>query len=121
MSYAAGVLPSVRRSGVDDTDPVWLGSVAIVIGLSVVWAAVLVLDHAAAWVLGSDVAGAVVGTIALSTGVLAQEPNGFYAGLMFLMVAVFLALPLGVGAVIGSAVRTTRARTTEAIGHNDAA
>lgn len=28
MSYAAGVLPSVERSGIDNTDPVWLGLVA---------------------------------------------------------------------------------------------
>ena len=119
MSYAAGVLPSVRRSGIDNTDPVWLGLVATVAGLSVVWAAVLVLDHAAACVLGSAVIGAIVGTMLESVGVLAQEPEGYYPGLMFLMYAVFLALPLGVGAVIGAAVRAGRTRKVRATGHND--
>jgi hypothetical protein len=119
MSYAAGVLPSVRRSGIDNTDPVWLGLVATVVGLSVVWAAVLVLDHAAVWVLGSDVIGAVVGTMVASVGVLAQEPDSYYPGLMFLMYAVFLALPLGVGAVIGAAVRAARIRKVRATSHND--
>jgi hypothetical protein len=51
MSYAAGVLPSVQRSGIDNTGPVWLGLVATVVVLSVVWAAILVVDHAAVWVL----------------------------------------------------------------------
>jgi hypothetical protein len=119
MSYAAGVLPSVQRSGIDNTDPVWLGLVATVVGLSVVWAAILVVNHAAVWVLGSVAIGAVVGTMVESVGVLAQEPDGYYPGLMFLMYAVFLALPLGVGAVIGAAARATRTRKVRASGHND--
>jgi hypothetical protein len=119
MSFAGGFLPSVRRSGIDNTDPMWLGLVATVVGLSVVWAAVLVLDHAAVWVLGSDVIGAVVGTMVVSVGVLAQQPDGYYPGLMFLMYAVFLALPLSMGAVIGAAVRSARTRKVTATGHND--
>lgn len=118
MSYAAPMLRSVERSGISNTDPVWLGLVATVVGLSVLWAALLVLDRAARWVLGSVVIGAVIGTIIFSAAFLAQEPHSYYPALIFLMYAVFLALPLGVGAVIGAAVRTARTRRVKATGHN---
>ena len=122
VSYAAGVLRSVQRSGLDNTDAVWVALVAALVGLSAVWAAVLVLDHATVWVLGSVVIGAAVGTMMTSVGILSRETDNYYPGLIFLLYAVFLTLPLGVGAGIGAAVRavrTTKART--AIGdHSDA-
>jgi hypothetical protein len=103
----------------DAMDSVWLGAVATVFALSIVWAAVLVLDHAAVWVLVSDLLGAFVGTMLMSVGLVAQQPDSFYPAILFLVYAVFLALPLGLGAVIGAAVRAVRTRRVVATGHND--
>ena len=120
MSYVGGVRPIHRqRSWMDTIDPVWLGAVATVFALSIVWAAVLVLDHAAVCVLVSALLGAFVGTMLMSVGLVAQQPDGFYPAILFLVYAVFLALPLGLGAVIGAAVRAVRTRRVGATGHSD--
>lgn len=78
-----------------------------------------VLDHAAVWILAAVMIGAVVGTMLESVGFLAQEPEGYYPGLMFLGYAVFLGLLLGMGAVIGAAMRVARTRKGRADSHSD--
>jgi hypothetical protein len=97
------------------TDPLWLGLV-FVGGVSVVWAAILVLDHAALWVLGSDVIGACLVTVVAWVQWVRSPLNGMtdgpYWGMTIVAYAVLLAFPLGVGAALGAGLRVRRTRRT---------